>query len=231
MVPISINFIKICILFIILSHANQLNNLQEVVTKEEKCVSNGIIISKLLETNTGIIVILLLRILYILHTYSANQIQWNFNLFEITNISNKYNIMKVVHVIKILYAINGVLSINSLWDYYFNPNDNCFLINEFIGFDYILYFIISFNIYYYFSMGALAIVIPVPMFKYFDALLEKMSHKKKIKIYCGDTPECCVCYETNYSINSCGHLICKNCAERIINKKCPLCNNNISLIK
>lgn len=79
-------------------------------------------------------------------------------------------------------------------------------------------------------MGALAIVIPVPMFKYFDRILEKMTHKKKIKIYCGDTPECCVCYETNYSINCCGHLICKNCAERIINKKCPLCNNNISLI-
>ena len=71
------------------------------------------------------------------------------------------------------------------------------------------------------------------MFNYFDELLESRSNKyrKNIKIFIGNEPECCVCYEEKCWIIKCGHLICKNCVSNLKKIECPLCKSPICFIQ
>jgi hypothetical protein len=42
---------------------------------------------------------------------------------------------------------------------------------------------------------------------------------------------CCVCYEKTITTTVCGHTLCIGCAQRLDNKRCPLCRRSPLLMK
>lgn len=195
-----------------------------------------------------ILFMLLMRMFFGVFTRSHHEIDWEDDLFEIvdnnSNNSKKYNIMQTVYIIQIISGYIGILSGRSIWNYVVDSdpdNNNCALLYEFVAFGFFPFLIFSLKNYYKLCIGFIlviaTIIVPKKMFTYFDDLLENKYNKynytckRNIKLFIGNVPECCVCYEENCWIIECGHLICKNCVPRIKNLKCPLCKSSIHFIQ
>ncbi len=181
------------------------------------------------------LLILFTRMFYGITSRNYQQINWNDNLSESIQ-HNQYNIMSTFKIVQYIFAGIGLVSIKAIWNYFYPEQvlDKICPIQEFIGFGFFPYILISLNIYYnicYAIVCAFAtLFIPKVMFHYFDELLDRR-YTPIINIYTGNSPECCVCYDENCWINKCGHLICKKCIDQMQTYTCPLCKSNISLIQ
>ena len=200
---------------------------------------------------TTIMFMLLMRMFIGVFTRSHHEIDWEDDLFEIvdeivvnnSNHSKKYNIMRTFRIIQIAFGCIGILSGRSMWKYFVGISDDssrCAPLYEFIAFGFFPFLIVSLKNYYKLCVGIIlaiaTIIVPKKMFTYFDQLLENKYNKynrckRNIKLFIGNVPECCVCYEEKCWIIECGHLICKNCIPRIQNLKCPLCRTSIHLVQ
>lgn len=199
---------------------------------------------------TTIMFMLLMRMFIGVFTRSHHEIDWEDDLFEIvdeivvnnSNHSKKYNIMQTFYIIQIAFGCIGILSGRSMWKYLVDISDSCSCapLYEFIAFGFFPFLIVSLKNYYKLCVGIIlviaTVIVPKKMFTYFDQLLENKYNKnnkckRNIKLFIGNVPECCVCYEKNCWIIECGHLICKNCIPRIQNLKCPLCKSSIHLVE
>lgn len=228
------NAIKLGIISMILLHIYYIYTLIVIDIKEE-CLSDALEISYCLLFEMVILLLLLFRMFIGVFTRNSTEINWDNHLFEIVdNNSNKYNIMTTFYLIQIMFACVGILSIKCIWNYLTYVDDKCIILNQYIGFGFVSFFLVS--IYNYCKLivvvcfSIATIIVPEKMFYYFDRLLEKKS-KINTKLFIGNVPECCVCYEENCWINRCGHLICKKCALQIKNLKCPLCQGNLDLVQ
>jgi hypothetical protein len=215
---------------------NRLDN--QIKIREEECERDFLEIY----VATIIVFMLLMRMFIGVFTRSYHEIDWQDDLFEIvvnnSNNSKKYNIMQTFYIIQIVLGYIGILSGRSIWNYFADIDDSCAPLYEFVAFGFFPFLIFSLKNYYKLCVGIIlviaTIIVPKKMFTYFDELLEnKYNHDgcKNIKIFIGNVPECCVCYEENCWIIECGHLICKNCIPQIRNLKCPLCKSSIHLIQ
>lgn len=228
------NLVKLCIAGMILLHLCYIYLLINVDIKGE-CVSNGKQIYRCVLIILFISLLLMVRMFIGVLTHRYDEIDWNYNFFQLAdNDSNRYYIMCTFYLVEILFGFLGVSSIKCIWNYFEFSDDKCYYINEYIGIGLFPFFLVSIYNYYKlcvgFILGIALIIIPKTMFHYFDSLLENKS-KITTKVFIGNTPECCVCYEENCWINRCGHLICKNCIEQIKSLKCPLCQGNIDLVQ
>jgi hypothetical protein len=225
---------KICITLMIMLISLYIYLLIEIKTFN-KCETDALGISYCLLFGLVMLEILLFHMLIGVFTRNYNEINWDYDFFEINNNeSNQYNIMFTFILVQVIFSYIGLLSLKCIWNYYKYIDTNCLLLNEFIGFGFITFFIVSivnyYNLCYFLVLGIITIIIPKKMFYYFDKLLENRS-KLNIKVFQGDNPECCICYEENCWINQCGHLICKKCVLQMNRLKCPLCKGNINLLQ
>lgn len=222
------NFVKVAIISMIALH---LLYIYLIITIQTNNCSNHILnVYWIVLTKMIALLLLFIRMFYGISSRNYHQINWNDNVVESIQ-HNQYNIMSTFKIVQYIFAGIGLLSIKSIWNYVLDKDCP---INEFIGFGFIPYVLISLNMYYnicYVVVCVFAtIFIPKRMFQYFDELLDqRYIHVKKF--YPGNSPECCVCYDENCWINECGHLICKECIDRMQSYKCPLCKSNISLIQ
>ena len=221
---------------------NKLDN--QIKIREKECERNFLEIY----VATTIVFMLLMHMFIGVFTRSHHEIDWEDDLFEIvdeivvnnSNHSKKYNIMRTFRIIQIAFGCIGILSGRSMWKYFVDIDDSCAPLYEFIACGFFPFLIVSLKPYYKLCVGTIlaiaTIIIPNKMFTYFDLLLENKYNKynrckRNIKLFIGNVPECCVCYEEKCWINECGHLICKNCIPRIQNLKCPLCKSSIHLVQ
>lgn len=220
--------------------------LNGIIIKDEECSSDSLEISHLLNLELILLFALLIRMFFEVFTRKYDEINWEDDLFEILiENQDRYNIMNTFYLIQIVFASIGYLSGKSILNYINYPDNNCKLLDEFIGIGFCPFLLISIFNYYKIATGFIlaiaaclilaigAIISPANMFYYIDELLEKRLNTSKIrdKIFIGNIPECCVCYEENCWIIACGHLICKSCIPKMIGLKCPLCKSNIILIQ
>ena len=228
------NAIKLAIISMILLHIYYIYTLIVIDVKGE-CVSDAREIAYCLLFELVILLLLLIRMFIGVFSRNYNEINWEHHFFEIVdNNSNKYNIMTTFYLIQIMFACVGILSIKCILNYFKYVDNNCLPLNEYIGWGFFPFFLVSIYNYYKISyviiLAIITIVFPKKMFYYLDNLLENRS-KLNIKVFEGDHPECCICYEENCWINRCGHLICKKCVLQINSLKCPLCQASLDLVQ
>jgi len=226
---------------------NKLDN--QIKIREKECERNFLEIY----IATTIVFMLLIRMFIGVFTRSHHEINWEDDLFEIvvnnSNHSKKYNIMQTFYIIQIAFGCIGILSGRSMWKYFADIDDSCAPLYEFIACGFFPFLIVSLKPYYKLCVGTIlaiatitTIIITIIISTYFELLLENKYNniynnirnnicKRNIKLFIGNVPECCICYEEKCWINECGHLICKNCIPRIQNLKCPLCKSSIHLVQ
>jgi hypothetical protein len=233
---------------------NRLDN--QIKIREEECERNFLEIY----VATTIVFMLLMHMFIGVFTRRYNEIDWEDDLFEIvdeivvynSNHSKKYNIMRTFRIIQIAFGCIGILSGRSMWKYFVGISDDssrCAPLYEFIACGFFPFLIVSLKPYYKLCVGIIlaiatitTIIVTIIISTYFELLLENKYNntynnirnnicKRNIKLFIGNVPECCICYEEKCWINECGHLICKNCIPRIQNLKCPLCKSSIHLVQ
>jgi len=178
----------------------------------------------------GILFIILMRMCYMVCTRRSNDaIDWDGNQF-----SDNYNIIHSFYMIQVVFGALGWLSARSLWKYFTNPLE-CVnggnTLDEFVAFGFIAFLIVSLPNYCkccaVLGIVLATIVSPVQMF----LRLDQYFARRPGKIFMGDKPQCCVCYEANCWIIDCGHLICRDCVPQIKSQECPLCRSRIRLVE
>jgi len=224
--------IKICIILMIMLISLYIYLLIGIL-RIDKCITDAVEISYCLLFELVTLELLLFRMLIGVFTHSHTEIIWEYSVIN-NNDVNRYNIMFTFILVQVVFCLIGLLSIKSIWNYFKYVDTNCVLLNEYIGFGFLSFFVVSlYNYYqlcYIFVLGIITIIIPKKMFYYFDELLDNRL-KVNIKVFVGDNPECCICYEENCWINQCGHLICKNCIDKMNNGICPLCKQKLHLVQ
>jgi hypothetical protein len=243
MMSIIVSFVKltiICMIGVTIIQIHSINQINEI-NKEEQCKNSDFV--DVLYIVINVLLLLLMRMFYGVFAHSHNEIDWEDDLFEFVhgshdnNNSKKYNIMRTFYIIQIVLGYIGILSVISIWNYFMYPQSICRLFYEFVAFGFFPYILISLKTYYKlcfgFMLAVATIISPKKMFIYFDELLENRCNKyrKNIKIFTGNAPECCVCYEEKCWIIKCGHLVCKNCVSQFKKLECPLCKSSICFIQ
>ena len=246
----------VCMIALTIFQGYSINKLDDQIKiREKECERNFLEIYVAMT----IVFMLLMRMFIGVFTRSYHEINWeDDDLFEFvdeivddnnSNRSKKYNIMRTFYIIQIAFGCIGILSGRSMWKYFVDIDDSCAPLYEFIAFGFFPLLIVSLKLYCKLCIGTiLAIatittnIVTIIISTYFDLLLENKYNniynnirnnrcKRNIKLFIGNVPECCVCYEENCWINECGHLICKNCIPRIQNLKCPICKSSIHLVQ
>jgi hypothetical protein len=176
-----------------------------------------------------ILLAVLMRMCYMVCTRRYNEIDWDGNLF-----SDNYNIIHSFYIIQVLFSALGWLSARSLMNtttYSLECYGNGNKLDEFIGFGFIPFLLVSLPNYFkcciVLAIAIATIFAPVQMFHRLDQYFVR----RPVKIFMGDTPECCVCYDANCWVITCGHLICRECVPQIKSQECPLCRSRIYLVE
>jgi hypothetical protein len=173
-----------------------------------------------------IMLMILMRMFFMVCTRGYNEIDWGGNIF-----SDNYNIIHSFYIIQVILGALGWLSARSMWTYF---TIDCFegnLLYEFVAFGFISFLLVSLPNYckccIVIGIAIATIVAPVQMF----LQLDRYFARRPGKIFVGDKPECCVCYDANCWVIACGHLICRECVPQIKSQECPLCRSRIYLIE
>jgi hypothetical protein len=66
--------------------------------------------------------------------------------------------------------------------------------------------------------------------RYFENELDSIQIDNQ-RIYVGNSPECSICYNENCNILLCGHLLCSDCENRILNLECPVCRSRLHVVQ
>jgi hypothetical protein len=79
-------------------------------------------------------------------------------------------------------------------------------------------------------------ILPKHVFEKIDSYLARsidinVQTNYPIKLYYGNEPECCVCYDIECNIIECGHLLCDVCNQKTTNRECPLCKSEIKVVE
>jgi hypothetical protein len=186
--------------------------------------------------------ILLFRICLFSITNNYDEIEWEYNLFMI-NRSNKFNIVLSYKILQIAQGFIGFFNILTFKYLYYN-DEACIHDRHLINFEslgFIPFIVVSIGIYVkvivciFILIGM--VILPKQVFEKIDNYLADNMIDVSIqsnypkKIYYGNYPECCVCYNIECNINECGHLLCDECNKKFINKKCPLCKSELTVVE
>ena len=185
--------------------------------------------------------ILLFRICIFSLINNSNEIDWEYNLF-IFNTSNKFNMVLSYKILQIVHGFIGFFNILTFVHLYYNDeacNQDRHLIN-FVSIGFIPFIILGIEIYIKatFCIVILSgmIFLPKGVFQQIDNYLARIidisipSNYPK-KLYYGDYPQCCICYDTECNIIECGHLLCYECHQKCSTRKCPLCKSEINVVE
>jgi hypothetical protein len=185
---------------------------------------------------------LLFRIWLFSITKNYNEIDWEYHLFMI-NHSNKFNIGLSYKILQIVQGFIGFFNILTITHLYYN-DDACIHDRHLIDFEslgFIPFIIVSIAIYLklviciFILIGM--IILPKRVFEKIDSYIAINMVDARIqpnypqKIYYGNDPECCVCYDIECNIMECGHLLCSVCNQKFTNRKCPLCKSELKIVE
>jgi hypothetical protein len=185
--------------------------------------------------------ILLFRMCLFSITHNYNEIEWEYHIFMF-NRSNKFNIVLSYKILQIVQGFIGFFSILTFTHLYYN-DDACIHDRHLINFEslgFIPFIILSIGIYVKVIVCILILIcmaiLPKHTFEKIDSYLARsidinVQINYPIKLYYGNEPECCVCYDIECNIIECGHLLCDVCNQKTTNRECPLCKSEIKVVE
>ena len=189
-------------------------------------------------------ILLLARMLFFSLILTSDEIEWRYQLFQI-NPTNKFNMIISYRILQTVQGCIGFFNLMTFIHLYYNK-DACIQDRHLIDFQsFALLPFILISIEFYLKLIIIVFVlvammfVPKRVFEKIDSYLYRntidmndlpMTNYPR-NIYCGNVPECCVCYESECNIIECGHLICDECQLKINNGECPICKSKMILIE